>query len=385
MLRETKSILGTADRLVRKKIPLATILIYLACSTGYAIISILIFNRIPNVREILLYLATTGFFTTAYLVAIRKMTATYISDRNRIGEELDFLSLISENTNDLLVLLDEFGIVININTAFGKLLNIDIKAAIGKPFRDMFNLSSIDNTLFFRRMILDNLNEIFRMRTSDFILPVKLPAYDDNKSVYIKLMPIAVEGKLKNILAIGRLLGSDYITNKWLKHEQTVYEMDNSVSYLILFCHRLTRNLEGKLSHNEIVLLQIALQEILINAIEHGNLEIDYNTKTELKKTDSNYLNVLLQKGVEANKKNKKVFITYTLDDKKAMYSIVDQGKGFDWKHFMSLDVENFSGDLTKSYHGVGLQMVKSAFDEISYNEKGNEVTLVKYFLAGMK
>ncbi len=148
---------------------------------------------------------------------------------------------------------------------------------------------------------------------------------------------------------------------------------------------RLTRNLEGKIGHSESLLIQIALQEMLINATEHGNPEIGYETKTKLKRADLNYLEALLQRSGEPDKRDKKVFITYTLDDRKAAHTVADQGKVFNWKDYVSVDSENFSDGLAETYHGVGIQMVKNAFDEISYNDKGNEVTLIKYLKAAAR
>jgi hypothetical protein len=45
----------------------------------------------------------------------------------------------------------------------------------------------------------------------------------------------------------------------------------------------------------------------------------------------------------------------------------------------MSRDSDTCSTELAHSFHGVGLQMVKTAFDEIRFNEKGNGVTLIKH------
>ncbi|HRZ29181.1 MAG TPA: PAS domain S-box protein, partial [Spirochaetota bacterium] len=254
MLRETKSIPEEADRLIRKKIPLATILLFFACTAAHAVASLLFLNRAPRELRILVFFLITVFFISAYMAVIKKAGSAYDREKRKVVEEMDFLSLMSENVNDLMLLLDEFGIIRNINRAFARTLGICMESAAGKPFREIFNLPEPGSNLFFRKVILDNLNEVFRMRSSDFILPIKLPGYQENKSIYIKLIPIVADGKLKNILATGRLLGSDYITNRWLKREESSYEMDNSVSYLILFCHRLTRNLEGKIGHSEILL-----------------------------------------------------------------------------------------------------------------------------------
>ena len=379
MLNDIKKTLTEADRLITKKIPLITFLLYVFFLGASLVTHFFLDTGHYLAHALIILFLMTLLMLSTYLFITRGLTAQYKKNKTRITEEFDFLTLVSENINELLVLLDEFGKIININTAFGRLLNIDTGKALGKPFRDIFNLTGIDTTLLFKKIILDNMNEVFRQRATEFILPIKLPEYDDNKSIYFKLMPITADNNLKQILAIGRLLGSDYITNKWLDREKTSYVMDNNVSFLLLFCHRLTRNLEGKLDHNDIVILQIALQEILVNAVEHGNLAIDFDTKTEMKTQHGNYLEQLLIKNINSENEQKKVFIDYSLDDRKVIYSIRDEGKGFDWRSFMSLDLDIYSHEMEKSFHGVGIQIVKSAFDDIRYNDKGNEVTLIKY------
>jgi hypothetical protein len=112
----------------------------------------------------------------------------------------------------------------------------------------------------------------------------------ETRTINLKLTPIMENRALKYIFVSGRLLHSDYITNRWLEREEADYEIENEISMVHIFSHRLTRNLEGRLSNSGILLIQIALQEAIMNAIEHGSFGIDFEAKTRLRRQDENYM-----------------------------------------------------------------------------------------------
>ena len=58
------------------------------------------------------------------------------------------------------------------------------------------------------------------------------------------------------------------------------------------------------------------------------------------------------------------------------MYKISDEGNGFDYKKIMA-QIKNEVNQKMLS-HGRGISMASSIFDEIQYNDKGNQVMLVK-------
>jgi anti-sigma regulatory factor (Ser/Thr protein kinase) len=146
-----------------------------------------------------------------------------------------------------------------------------------------------------------------------------------------------------------------------------------------MLSYRLTRNLQGRLPKSQILMAQMSLQEVLINAIEHGNLEIDYEKKTQLKKMTGKYWENLLRECNRDYLINRKIFVSYSMDEEKVVYTIRDEGDGFDWERYITSDASSFGRELYRSYHGVGLQMVRRAF-KISFRDRGNEVLLTKYF-----
>ncbi|MBU2644081.1 response regulator [bacterium] len=137
-------------------------------------------------------------------------------------------------------------------------------------------------------------------------------------------------------------------------------------------CHNLaTPNVKA-----EIQSLQISLIEALSNAVFHGNLEIPSSIKT---KDDINSFNTFQALARERNGQapynTRKVFIRSMVEPDKISFVIRDEGVGFDYRKLPDpLDPESF---LEPS--GRGLLMIRSFCDDVTWNETGNEITLVKY------
>ena len=115
----------------------------------------------------------------------------------------------------------------------------------------------------------------------------------------------------------------------------------------------------------------MGISELLINAVEHGNLGITYEQKTELnnKKALSQEIQRLL---ILSENKNKLVRVTYDYKETGLVeLNIKDEGKGFDWQKFMELSPERATDT-----HGRGIAMANAiSFDKIEYKGCGNEVT----------
>jgi len=92
--------------------------------------------------------------------------------------------------------------------------------------------------------------------------------------------------------------------------------------------------------------MRLALHEAITNAIRHGNqMDVD-----------------------------KKVIIEVELDHNQAVFTITDEGSGFD-----PSDV----GDPTEGENlfrdcGRGLLLIRHLMDEVRYNQRGNQVTMIK-------
>ncbi|MEO5334206.1 MAG: response regulator [Magnetococcus sp. YQC-5] len=118
----------------------------------------------------------------------------------------------------------------------------------------------------------------------------------------------------------------------------------------------------------------IGLKELMINAVEHGNLGITYQEKSHLMQTDSldQEIEDRLNTPFYAARKGTILFQQNSSDIK---IVIKDEGEGFDWEPYLVYDPARIF-DL----HGRGIAMSKhSAFDCLNYQGCGNEVHLVLY------
>lgn len=130
---------------------------------------------------------------------------------------------------------------------------------------------------------------------------------------------------------------------------------------------RLVPMLSKRCPNNKDVAL--GLSEIMVNAIEHGNLEIDYQEKKAL------LLNRRWLKEIEKrckSSKYKKRFAKISIERHKSKISfyIEDQGRGFNWEQYMTLDPKRL---LDPNGRGI-LCASATGFDSICYEKPGNKV-----------
>lgn len=124
----------------------------------------------------------------------------------------------------------------------------------------------------------------------------------------------------------------------------------------------------NRISSDDRYKLQTTLMELLTNALEHGNLKISYNEKTEWLSNGGNILELIYQKNKIPELANKKIYISYIIGKNKSRFKIRDDGDGFDWRARMK-------SEFSEHTHGRGLKLSQSLVDSLTYNDKGNEVT----------
>lgn len=111
------------------------------------------------------------------------------------------------------------------------------------------------------------------------------------------------------------------------------------------------------------------LTELLFNAIEHGNLGITYDEKSELIQRGQ-WLQEIRHRQLLPENIHKAVVVSFEKRINEIIFTIRDQGTGFEWDKYLQLDASR----LTHS-HGRGIAMAKMmSFDDIQYLGIGNEV-----------
>lgn len=113
----------------------------------------------------------------------------------------------------------------------------------------------------------------------------------------------------------------------------------------------------------------LGLSELLINAIEHGNLGITYAEKSALKRLDG-WRDEVQRRSVLAENRNKRVRVDLWRESEGLSIRIRDDGSGFDWKRYLDFDPAR-AFDL----NGRGIALARSgSFDALTYEGCGNSV-----------
>jgi serine/threonine-protein kinase RsbW len=93
--------------------------------------------------------------------------------------------------------------------------------------------------------------------------------------------------------------------------------------------------------------VKLALEEAVINAIKHGN-ELD---------------------------DTKRVTVSFSVDENRAVISVADEGNGFDPSKLPDPTAEDF----LMATSGRGVALIRAYMDEVRFNDKGTEITMIKY------
>lgn len=118
--------------------------------------------------------------------------------------------------------------------------------------------------------------------------------------------------------------------------------------------------------------LQLAIFEMLMNAVEHGNCNISYTEKTEWLESGGDILELIREKCKEPEIARKRVYFSYRITQDRSYYTIADQGEGFDWRKYTGDREED---EVNLGMHGHGIRMTQHYIENLQYNEPGNEVS----------
>lgn len=160
---------------------------------------------------------------------------------------------------------------------------------------------------------------------------------------------------------------------KSLQYTESHYAIGNEQEERLALVSHLQNDLAQLNFCDETVLFQIstALTEALDNAVDHGNLELDSTTR---EKRGLDYDKLREKRRKQSPYRDRKVYVTERLTPAQATYLILDDGAGFD---STSLPDPKDAANLLK-VSGRGIMLIQTFMDEVTFNETGNEITMIK-------
>jgi len=114
------------------------------------------------------------------------------------------------------------------------------------------------------------------------------------------------------------------------------------------------------------------LYELMVNAIEHGNLGITYDEKSTL--IQNNELEEEMQARLQDPRySGREAKVSFVQNNNEITVRIEDEGNGFDWEPFMALEPSRATDS-----HGRGIAKANLlSFDSINYQGAGNIVECI--------
>lgn len=245
------------------------------------------------------------------------------------------------------------------------------------------NLNNIDVILMDREMpVMDGLSAVKRIKSNTLSrdIPIIMVTGADsskqmqeglNAGVFYYLTKPVNEEMLRSVLsaAVREAQQARTLSEELNKHKtsfnlietcrfqfSTLTQAESLAAFIANCYPQPTRVLRG-------------LGELLINAIEHGNLQIGYDKKTQLIE-DNIWRSEIERRQQLPEYIDKKATATVSHKEDGTYLVIEDEGDGFNWREYIQIDPERASDN-----HGRGIAQAKTmSFDKLTFNETGNQV-----------
>lgn len=159
---------------------------------------------------------------------------------------------------------------------------------------------------------------------------------------------------------LRQLIGQQINYQKLLRRAEFSYQTLSEAKNLALLLAEISMNPARTLN---------GYMELLINAVEHGNLGISYAEKSRLLK-DGCWEEEIDARLTRSQYASRRVQVKLDKTDTHCTLTVIDEGNGFDWSKFLE-----FSSERAFDLHGRGIAMSKAiSFDSLEYQGNGNTV-----------
>lgn len=281
--------------------------------------------------------------------------------------------LIVEGSSDIIFTLDKDLNFITANNSIAVEFKLDPSKISGLNFMELLYTHEAEQSMF-GLLAKEKLDEFITTgKPVNFRAQFISSINNEPKEMQVHLEYLNIMGKNEILGKMSHII-DDSLLNFFIS-EQQKYAIGNYLITADEITHRITRNLKKFITPSEIRMVQLALREIIINAIEHGNLDISFEEKSEAI-MEERYFTLIRERQISPEIRDKKVTIEYSINSDRIVYTISDEGKGFKYDEYLHTANETVNNEFIP--HGRGLFMTRNIFDEVTFNEKGNTVILVK-------
>ncbi|MBN2351440.1 MAG: ATP-binding protein [Spirochaetales bacterium] len=282
--------------------------------------------------------------------------------------------ILAQGTRDCICSLNDELYFINANGQALKQLPLRADNLTRTNFEDVVSTGD-GSTPFLMNYVREKLETLKKTKEPVF-MKLRLKCFLPTESKRYNVAFEYVETEEGNEIIVTASLPQEEACLKYVQAESGRFVIDNYLLAVEEICNRICSPLP-KFTHADTVKeIQVGLREIVLNALEHGNLGITSEEKNQALMEDA-YFQFLSRRQNMPEYKDRKITVEYSVSTAKAVYRISDEGKGFDHHSFLKELAEQKEN---LNLQGRGIFMALNSFDKVSYGDRGNVVTLVKNF-----
>lgn len=191
--------------------------------------------------------------------------------------------------------------------------------------------------------------------------------------VNVDAVRLAVERLAANLIESES--GEDDTAYRFVSAERGMWELSSTelaaIKFPLYIAERLYR--AGRIDKTERLRLELAFQEALLNALDHGNLELDSVWREEFDERGiDRYERERTQRLADPRYGKRKVFIETVLERSCLTIRIRDEGRGFCPSSTVAVTTLPLCS-------GRGLAIIKGSVDDVHFARNGTEITLTKF------
>ena len=156
-------------------------------------------------------------------------------------------------------------------------------------------------------------------------------------------------------------------------HTEHTVVLDNIPERVGGVIHLLLKTLEECVSESQLLHVRVVLQELLLNAIEHGNLNISAEDKSHAL-SENRFDQLMLQRRNSSKYAKRRVYVSmyHNVDRGILEFRVRDEGKGFDWESVFGGQTDRLP---MAAGSGRGIFLARTLIPQLTYHHNGNTVS----------
>jgi CheY-like chemotaxis protein len=186
---------------------------------------------------------------------------------------------------------------------------------------------------------------------------------------------------VEDVLSIARAHESMAALVKCQTYAELHYDLENDPALFDILVEMLQQQVSGMRLTDQTGLFRIgvALREALHNAAFHGNLQLSpEDVEGAREQLLQGGQDLVSQRRRQTPYCDRRVHVRSVVTRDEARFVIRDDGSGFDYAGILSSIDPKSTGTLVAD-RGRGFVLMLSFMDEVSFNDAGNEVTMIKH------